>query len=461
MTRSNMKYGRKNIDELPAETHAFITAPHKTLWRLALPVLLSLIVEPLTGLVDTAFVARMGSTSLAALGVGIALLSTMFWVFNFLGIGSQTEVARALGEGDTKQVCQMATLAIALAFFLGVIIFLLIFPVVSLCVDFMGASGEVHGQAESYVRIRLLGGPGVLVSIAAFGIMRGQQDMSTPLWVAGGINVMNMILDPLLIFGWGPFPAMGVAGAALASVIAQWTGALACVWCVFKRWGYSRELNIFQTVALLKVGRDLFIRTGMLTLFLLLTTRAATAIGPGAGAAHQAIRQTWFLTAFILDAYALAGQSLVAFFIGSDQHLQARRVAWVVCQWSLGTGMMLSIVMLVGEKTFMGLLVPEAASLIFVEPWRISALAMPISSLAFATDGIHWGTGDYRYLRNVVLLATISCTILLFSFEFFAVLTLPVVWWLSVIWMFIRAGGGIFRIWPGIGNTPLNEFSKL
>ena len=83
--------------------HSFVRHPHRTLVRLTVPVLISLIAEPLTGLADTAFVARLGATPLAALGVGTVLLSSVFWVFNFLGIGTQTEVAHALGNpGDTR-----------------------------------------------------------------------------------------------------------------------------------------------------------------------------------------------------------------------------------------------------------------------------------------------------------------------------------------------------------------------
>jgi len=85
---------------IEADSHPFVRNPHRTLIALSLPVLLSLVAEPLTGLVDTAFVARLGAVPLAALGVATVLLSSVFWIFNFLGIGTQTEVARAEGPGS-------------------------------------------------------------------------------------------------------------------------------------------------------------------------------------------------------------------------------------------------------------------------------------------------------------------------------------------------------------------------
>ena len=94
------------------QQHPFIRSPHRTVLTLSIPVLVSLIAEPLTGLVDTAFVARLGAESLAALGVGTAALSSVFWVFGFLGVGSQTEVAQALGNGRPNRAARVAGLAI-------------------------------------------------------------------------------------------------------------------------------------------------------------------------------------------------------------------------------------------------------------------------------------------------------------------------------------------------------------
>lgn len=79
--------------------HPFESNPHHTLIILAIPVLFSLIAEPLTGLIDTAFISQLGIEALAALGVGTTLISGLFWIFNFLNIGTQTRVAQYLGAG--------------------------------------------------------------------------------------------------------------------------------------------------------------------------------------------------------------------------------------------------------------------------------------------------------------------------------------------------------------------------
>ncbi len=112
-----------------------------------------------------------------------------------------------------------------------------------------------------------------------------------------------------------------------------------------------------------------------------------------------------FFSALFLDAFAVTGQSLIGYFLGAGAVSHARRVAAVVCRWSVGTGVCMCIAMLLGEQGVVWLLVPPTAYEVFGPAWLVVALTQPIGSLSFATDGIHWGTGDFRYLRNVMFIA--------------------------------------------------------
>ncbi|MFQ5353295.1 MAG: polysaccharide biosynthesis C-terminal domain-containing protein, partial [Candidatus Binatia bacterium] len=163
----------------------------------------------------------------------------------------------------------------------------------------------------------LVGVPAVLLTFVGFGALRGLQDMRTPLWISLVISALNIALDPLLIFGAGPLPAFGIAGAAWATTATQWLGAAWALASVTRRLGIDASFEGRQVRALFVVGRDMVIRTGSLLPFLVLATRVATEIGPEAGAAHQGIRQIWMLGAQLLDAYAYAAQSLVGYFLGA------------------------------------------------------------------------------------------------------------------------------------------------
>lgn len=442
---------------MPSPDHPFHRRPHRTLLVLGLPVLGSLVAEPLTGLVDTAFVARLGAAPLAALGVGTIVLSASLWIFNFLGVGTQTAVAQALGRGDRDAAASTTAhaLVLALACGLGVALvgWLAAVPVSRL----MGAEGAITDLAAQYVRVRVLGAPAVLVTVAAFGALRGREDMTTPLGVAVGVNVLNALLDGPLVFGWGLAPALGVGGAAWASTVAQWLGAGWAVWAAVTRLGRPGTLAWSEVGALVRVGGALFVRTGLLTLFLLLATRAATKAGAEAGAAHQAIRQVWAFTALFLDAFAVTGQSLVAGFIGGGALAAARQAARVVLGWSAGVGLALGVALWLATPLVELALVPEAARPAFRTAWLASLVFLPISGLTFGTDGVHWGTGDFRYLAIAVAAATGVGVAALAFVRPEAPGALALVWWITGGWVTVRALLGVVRIWPGLGRAPLAE----
>ena len=388
-------------------SHPFKKSPNRTLISLSIPVLLSMTAEPLTALVDTAFIASLGAIPLSALGVGTTALSSLFWIFNFLGIGAQTEVAQADGKGEVEKASGIASLSLTMGMGFGILLILLILPNANWIANLMGASGQIQTDAVAYMQIRAYGAPAVLLMLTSFGVLRGLQDMRSPLYIALAINALNILLDWLLVFGNANFPTMGVAGSALASTISQWIGALAGIFIIAKKLGLTRAFTLSQSKKLLNVGGDIFIRTGLLTFFLAYTTRVATSIGADAGAAHQAIRQIYLFSALALDAYASTVQSLVGYFIGRDSLVWAKKVVWTGAKWSLGTGIAMAILAWVGRGLVMDALVPASAASVFLPAWAVSSLSQPINAVAFLTDGAHWGRGDYPFLRNAMIISVL------------------------------------------------------
>lgn len=199
----------------------------------------------------------------------------------------------------------------------------------------------------------------------------------------------------------------------------------------------------------------MLLRSGSMILFLLLATRLATGLGPEAGAINQAIRQVWVFTAFFLDATAVVAQSVIGYYYGSSKKEQARQVAKFVCLWSGGFGLVLMVFMFAGSDLVYSLLVPTVSVTLFHPVWIIATLFQPIAAIAFVTDGIHWGTGDFRYLRNVVVCATSLAAFSLILAEYFGIASLNLIWWVTGGWICIRAAFGVFRIWPGSPCSPL------
>lgn len=437
-----------------ARNSRFLTQPNRTVLYLSLPILLSLIAEPVTGLVDTGFVAQLGTAPLASLTVGAGALTSLFWIFGFLGIATQTEVAQAFGKRDLEGVTRSISLTLTMGAFVSLALSALLIPAAEVASRLLGAEGEVLDLASEYIRLRLIGAPAVVITIVGFGALRGVQDMKTPLWIALGINFTNILLDYALIFGWAFLPALGVGGAAMASSLSQWLGACWMLWEIRRKIGLTRDIRLRDGIKLMRVGRDLFIRTGSLTLFTLVATRVATQMGAEAGAAHQVIRQFWFFTALILEAFATTAQSLIGYFYGSGQMRDAKRVALSTTAWSLATGILLMILMLLATPLVAENMVPDGASAVFAAAWLVAALSQPLNALAFITDGIHWGTSDYGFLRNAMLFATVCGLLALQVVSTGIPADFTGVWLATVLWIGIRAFWGVLRVFPGIGDSP-------
>ena len=437
------------------QAHPFVRRPDRTILTLSLPVMASLVAEPLAGVVDTAFVEDLGAPAVAALGAATILISSGLWVFNFLGVGTQTRVAQAFGRGRPEEARETTALAVSLALVLGTALLAAAWGAAPALLAWMSDDAAVQELGVAYLRVRLLGAPAGLAVVALLGTLRGLQLMRAALVVAAGMSALNVALDPLLIFGAGPVPALGVAGAAWATSVSQVAGAVAAAGLTLRHLGKGVRVPWSRTAELLVVGRDMVLRTGALLLFLLMASRASLQAGVEAGAAHQAIRQVWLLTALLLDAFATTAQSLIGWFVGAGAVPLARRVAVRCCLWGLGVGAGLSVALWLLEDATAALLVPPGARQAFAGAWWISAVAQPLNALSFVTDGIHWGTGDFAWLRNAMLAASGVGLVALATLDLARPGALARIWWVTALWIVVRSGLGLLRIWPGQATSPL------
>ena len=395
---------------------------------LAIPALGSLIAEPVLSLVDTAFIGRVGTDELGALGVASAVFALGFFVFNFLEYGTTTEVARAVGRDDLAAAgrATMTSLALGAACGVGVSAVLILFrdPIAG----GLGAVGGVRAAAVTYIGIRALAAPAVLVVRAAHGAYRGYQDTRTPFAVALGLNAVNLVLDPILIFGldWG------IAGAAWATVAAQWVGA---VWFLGLLWRGRAGFGLHgarpvrgEVRAFLRVGRDLAIRTGALLATFTLATAVAARVSEVAIAAHQVLSQVFLFLALALDALAIAAQALVAKTLGSGERGPARELADRLTVLGTAVGVLLLVTLAVVAPFFAGWFTsdPEVREAI-TSAYPILMLIQPLAAIVFVWDGVFIGAADFAFLAGAMVVASaVSVGLLL--------LVLPMAWGLVGVW---------------------------
>jgi MATE family multidrug resistance protein len=120
----------------------------------------------------------------------------------------------------------------------------------------------------------------------------------------------------------------------------------------------------------------------------------------------------------------------------------------------------LALIMWFGRSLAIAAFVPQTAVQIFLPAWLVAAAAQPLSALSFATDGIHWGTGDFRYLRNAVAVATGCGAAALVLIDKGRTDALSLIWIVTAGWIFVRALFGMIRIWPGVGKSPLTPRAR-
>lgn len=395
---------------------------------LAIPALGSLIADPLLSLIDTAFVGRLGGTELAALGVAAAVFGLVFFVFNFLEYGTTSLVADAVGAEDRSRADRAGTTAFFIAAASGLAIIAVGELVAPAALRLMGASGAVLGPSLVYLRIRLLAAPAMLLIRVGHGIYRGNEDTRTPMVLSVGLNVVNLVLDPLLIFGLG----WGIAGAAWATVIAQWTGAAAFVFLAFSRRGLGMRLvrpDASEARSQAVIGRDLFIRTSALVGTLTIATAVATRVGDAAVAAHQVVSQLWIFAALAIDALAIAGQAIVGTALGRRDRVTAREAGARAVVLGVVVGVVLGLLALAVRPWLAGWFTTDAevATAIDSISWFL-VIVMPINGAVFAWDGVFFGFSDFRYLAWAMVgsaLAAIGVLLLVIPFGW----GLAGVWW--------------------------------
>ncbi len=377
----------------------------REIFRLAVPALGTLAADPLVSLIDTAFVGRLGRVPLGALGVSVAIFSLAFFLFNFLAYGTTPLIAGAVAKGDEERAGRLTTGALLLALGIGVATVVTLEVLADPVLRIMGARADLLADAAVYLRIRVLGIPAVLLATVAHGVFRGYQDTRTPMWVVGSISLFNLVLDPILIFGLG----WGLAGAAWATMLAQWVGALVFIE-IFRRKRDTFRLRLtwpgLEAVRpLVGAGRALVIRSGSLLGALTLATAVATRQGDEVVAAHQVAIQLWLFLALVVDALAIAAQALVGLHFDRDRQL-ARRYANRLLGWGLGVGVLLGVLMAAGRG-----LLPEWFSNDPVVIAQISSVygfivaMQPLNAVVFVWDGIAIGASRFVYLAGSTVLA--------------------------------------------------------
>ena len=427
--RPTMKSKKNEIFELVINRSLFKNPFDREIWTLAWPALGALAADPLVSLIDTAFVGQLGATPLGALGVNASIFSFTFWLFAFLAYGTTPMISRAISQGHFSEAGAIINQALVLALLSGLLSLLVLQSVANPLIALMGAKGELAEATVQYYRIRACSAPAVLAIMAGHGIFRGFQDTKTPFYITLGLNLVNLVLDPIFIFAFG----WGLAGAAWATLIAQWIGAGAFLFLFLLKRRKELQVPVIwpgwgSLIPLIKVGSALVARTLALAGTLLIATGVATRLGTESVAAHNVALQLWLFLALVIDALAIASQALISKYYALGKAVTAKRIARRLLWLGLWLGLILMIGFFIGRDPLAKLFTNDHVVLQLVgEIFVFVAVMQPLNALVFVWDGIFMGREDFRFLALAMVIAAGAAITLLR-------LVIPLDWGLTGVW---------------------------
>lgn len=377
-----------------AETRAF----HGAIWAIALPAMLTNVATALFGLADLWVIGQLGQAEAqAGVEVGAKYMMGLLVVFNFLRTGTIALTAQAAGRSDEAGQAQALLRAGALAAIIGLVLLALMPVAIPFGLDLLNASGTVAAEAGTYVGIRYWGGALWLLNAVLVGWLIGRRQVKIVLYVEVAANIVHIGLDWLFVLGFG----WGVAGVAIATLISE-AGKLAAVAVAAAReppaaaaLALARERSTWaggSLAALLRLNRDLFIRTLLLTAAILLITRDGAHEGAVVLAANGILYQLFILSALILDGFESAAQVLCGEAVGGRDRDRFDRLVRALLLWGLAFGLIVSIVYWLAGPAFAASFSTDpnvvATTLDYVG-WAVLLPVLGVTSYVF--DGIYVG----------------------------------------------------------------------
>ncbi|WP_306205576.1 MATE family efflux transporter [Actinoplanes sp. RD1] len=422
----------------PSAARVAHPTPARRIAGLALPALVVLAAEPLYVLVDTAVVGHLGRVPLAAVAVGGTVMSLAVWFGTLMAYGTTGRAARRFGAGDRPGAVSEGVQASWLALITALVLVVLAQAFAGPLARALAGDPGAARAAETWLRIAVLGVPGLLLAAAGNGWMRGVQDTRRPLWFVLGANVLSAALCPLLVYGAG----WGLEGSAVANVAAQTvSGGLFLAAVVRERAPLRPVLSVLGNQLVL--GRDLLIRGAAFQACWLSATAVAARFGVAAVGAHQIALQLWFFAALALDAVAIAAQSLVGAALGAGDTGAARGIARRVTLVGGISGVAFAVLAAAGAGVIPRLFTSDAAvhdQAALVWPWFVAML--PFAGVVYALDGVMIGAGDVGYLRTMTLIGAVGG-------------------FLPLIWLAHAFAWGLPGIWAGLAAFTLVRLVAL
>lgn len=409
------------------EPHVF-----REIARLSIPNVIANITVPIMGMADIAIAGHVGGDlTIGAVAIGTTVFNMIYRNCSFLRMGCGGVTAQAYGAGRKEECVLTGLRCLLIAMVLSALLWIFGNPIRQLSLDLMGGGGELMSEASIYVTTRWWAIPASVSLFAVNGWFAGMQDAKTPMLVAILGNVFNVSASAAFAI-WGE---MGIAGIALGTVTAQWVSLLlSFVIYKFKYSGIMPRVvmrNIIERAAfarLMKVNRDIFLRTLCLVIVFTAFTAYSSDYGETALAANALMMQMFTLFSYLIDGLAYAGESVTGRFIGAGDQDKLRRSVDCIMICGLTTAIIYTIGFGFFWREIFSMFGASDTAILYAGVHIGWGVAVPIVCFyAFVADGIMVGATRSKAMRDSMAIS---------SALFFTIyLSLRGVWGVNALWL--------------------------
>ena len=306
----------------------------KAIFMLSIPMILEMMMESIFAIVDIAYVSQVSVNAVATIGLTESVITLVYAVAIGLSMAATAVVARRIGEKDVKGARESAVQAILLGIVVSLIVGVLGFLYAKDILALMGAEQDLINEGYGYTKLLIGGNITILLLFLINAIFRGAGDASIAMWTLVLSNGLNVVLDPIFIFGWGPVPEYGVMGAAIATNIGRGSAVLFQLGILF--FGWSRiKLGIKDVVVRLSVMLNLVkVSLGGIAQFLIGTSswvflmRLMSEFGSEVLAGYTIAIRVMMFTLMPAWGMSNAAATLVGQNLGANQPERAEISVW-------------------------------------------------------------------------------------------------------------------------------------
>lgn len=379
---------------------------------IALPVVISNATAPLQGAIDTAIIGNLGSEIyLAGVTLGASAITLILAIFNFLQFGCGALGAQALGAGDHRRVVNVLARGLIVAGAIGAVLVAAQVPIASGAMVIFEGSKEAEALATTYFSIRVWAAPAELGSFAILGWFSGQELTRRLFELQIVTSLTNIAFNLAFVLGLG----MDVDGVALGTLLAAWIGfgwamvrVRARVRDLMPGWRPERArlLNPAEIGQMMRLNRDIFIRTMLLIACFTWMTRLGSLQGDTVLAANGILIQLFHIAVYGLDGFAIAAESLVGQAVGARDRRLLRRSVVVSTISAYGLSVCFTVLLFALETPLIALFTNVEEVRAVAHAHYFWAALLPLVGVgAFQLDGVFVGATEGPAMRNAMIVS--------------------------------------------------------